>query len=210
MRISKAIIVAGCVVACSSDSDPCADHLGSASLAKQKCDPPGVCDQLAKEPSRLVAWYLHVDSEVTDSSAMECLLSHARRRGLSTRQVLSGVSMEASYADAATLLEFDIVETAEVSCAGQYCEECRVKAPEECGSDLLCQEIEGQLIDEESDCLGPFESVGCKSAAADGGAAITEARSPDGQCWVFPDTSVPLNWEVEGVCQFEYDSRGCP
>lgn len=66
-----------------------------------------------------------------------------------------------------------------------------------CGARPDCAVIQAQPHVAESGCAGPATAVGCMSADAACGDAITFARAPDGAAYWFMDTCIPAGWVSE-------------
>jgi hypothetical protein len=72
--------------------------------------------------------------------------------------------------------------------------DCGALTAARCAAEDRCAVIKGSAFDEKRHCLEEASAVGCGTAGA--GGAITLARDPSGQTWLFPDTRAPKDWTI--------------
>ncbi len=72
--------------------------------------------------------------------------------------------------------------------------ECSDLNPSECNAAPNCRVISGRQIHSTDNCLMDFEDVGCMISDGGCGDAETWATDPNGGCWWFSDTCLPVGW----------------
>jgi hypothetical protein len=73
---------------------------------------------------------------------------------------------------------------------------CSERSTDRCTTDDACFRVSGRPLDRGKACWKAWDAHGCRSLKGGGGCglALTTARDPNGFCYLFPDTCIPIGW----------------
>jgi hypothetical protein len=74
--------------------------------------------------------------------------------------------------------------------------DCGKRALDSCSTDSRCHLIPGRALDRTRGCWKASEPLGCRMTDLICGLALTTARNPAGQCFLFSNTCIALGWST--------------
>ncbi|HWV37070.1 MAG TPA: hypothetical protein VN033_01175 [Vulgatibacter sp.] len=87
---------------------------------------------------------------------------------------------------------------------------CAERTHETCAEGDGCRTLHAARYDEDRGCRHEAEPVGCMAADAGCGDALTHARDPAGNEWLFFDTCIPKGWKHFLETQADRDAADGP
>ena len=72
--------------------------------------------------------------------------------------------------------------------------ECSKRSLETCRESADCVAVQGRRLDRDQACWTAPVLLGCRATNLTCGLALTAARNPEGTCFLFNDTCIPIDW----------------
>lgn len=212
VRVLMALAALGST-ACNLDLPPgCADILVARSDEAQ-CLSGARCEQVYDDLTYVARWHLMLaDTEPSGSGEViytvdelderrRCVAEYLDNRGVvlvdrgeSGSRVIVAEGIEKNFR---AVLDFEPIESFELSCSGEVCEYCYELELIDCDRDAFCSTLDAQPWNEAQACVDAFTVVSCTSPEDACDSAVTWAQDPDGTCWQFPSSCVPVGWSLE-------------
>jgi hypothetical protein len=89
----------------------------------------------------------------------------------------------------------ELKEYRDVAVAGsEQDSQCASRGVAVCDADSACRGVGGRRLDRARGCWAASEPLGCRAADRACNLSLTAARDPNGVCYLFNTTCIPIGW----------------